>query len=328
MKRMIVDIPNLLFRVHAAQSYKHRGGEDVSVGLALHISLNTLKSFYKKFQPDQLAVVFEGRRNWRKTYTQSDVCVSKRLYKGNRVKDESMVPFFELIAAFEVLAREHTSLVCLSHDLLEGDDLIAGYATRYADQGDEVIILSGDKDFMQLLSHKNIRLINPDEGKERLCEDPLFFMFEKCFRGDKGDNVMSAYPRVRTDRLKRAYTDDFELTTLLNESWSITDPETQEVIKYNVIDLFNENDMLMNLNSQPDDIKKVINETLDYEVVHHGKFSYFHFMKFLGKYELNSIADQATSFTDMFSVTGQRSIHRVETEQAREVKKQQGLVSY
>lgn len=303
---MIFDTPNILFRVHAAQSYK-TSPEDNTPGLAMHVSLNTLKSYFKKFKPDELAVVFEGSNNWRKTYTASNECVSKRGYKANRVKDDSFIPFFELIRSFEELVRNHTSLVCLSHPLLEGDDLIGGYARRFSDLGDTVIIVSGDKDFKQLLKLPNVILINPDDGKPRECDDPEFFMFEKCFRGDGGDNVMSAYPRVRLTRLQKAYTNDYELTKLLNESWSITDPETEETRTFSVQDMFVENDLLMNLEGQPDYVKQAIQETLDHELEHHGKFNYFKFVQFLGKYELESIAKQAQSFTEIFSVTGNQN---------------------
>ena len=326
MKRMVVDTANLLFRVHAAQAYKNKG--DDLAGLAMHVSLNTLKSFYKKHKPDQIAVAFEGGQNWRKAYTASEQCISKRGYKANRVKDPSMIPFFELIKGFEELAREHTSLVCLSHPKLEGDDLISGYAKRFAEEGDEVIILSGDKDFTQLLKYPNITLINPDDGKPRLCEDPEFFMFEKCFRGDKGDNVMSAYPRVRLDRLKRAYNDEYELTKIMNETWKFKDPETSVETEFLVQDLFVENNLLMNLDAQPEEIQLAIKETLDHELVHHGKFSHFHFMKFCGKYELVTIAEQAASFAEMFSVTGKYSPHKEETKAIHEAKKATALIEF
>jgi 5'-3' exonuclease len=317
--RMVVDTANILFRVHAAQSYKKSPDEN-SPGLAMHVSLNTLKSHFNKLQPNQIALTFECPDNWRKAYTSSPECHSKRGYKANRVKDDSFAPFFELIKNFEELARNHTSLVCLSHPNLEGDDLIGGYVHRFAPTGDKIYIVSGDKDFTQLLKYPNVTLINPDTGKPREHEDPEFFMFEKCFRGDSGDNVMAAYPRVRSTRLKKAFTDDYELTKIMNETWSITDPETGEIVTHKVQDLFLENYMLMALDGQPDHIKKMIEDTLDHELANHGKYSYFQFMKFLGKYELDSIANQAQSFANLFSITGLNCPHRDETKVTKPAK--------
>lgn len=324
MKRLIFDTANILFRVAAANAVHNKGGtaED-KAGLAMHVALRSLNRFYKQFKPDQVAVTFEGPNNWRKGWTKSAECKSKKVYKANRVKDSSMIPFFELIKAFEDLARQHTSLVCLSHPELEGDDIFAGYVQRFAAQGDQVIGISGDKDFVQLLKYPNFTLINPDKGKPRtlidVCgvDDADYFMFEKAFRGDKGDNVFPAYPRVQAKRLQKAINDDYELTKLMNETWKFVDPETKEETVFLVSELFEENNILMNLERQPEYIRKIISETLDHELVNHGKFSLFHFSKFCGKFGLKQIAEDATSFVDMFSVTGNRSPLKEETNAVR-----------
>lgn len=320
MKRMVVDTANLLFRVAAAHGkYGPQGSPEEKAGLAMHMALQTLNKYYKKFQPDQVAMTFEGTNNWRKDYTKSEKCLSKKGYKANRIKDDSMIPFFELIKAFEDLARNHTSLVCLSNPILEGDDIFAGYVQRFTEAGDEVIGISGDKDFVQLLKHKNFTLVNPDTGKPRTLEDVCgiddadFFMFEKAMRGDKGDNVFPAYPRVLKKRLLKCLEDDYELTKLMNETWSFTDPDTKEVTVYKVSELFEENMTLMNLECQPDYIKKAIVETLDHELVNHGKYSHFHFTKFCGKYGLKQIAENSQQYANLFSVTGQRSPLKEET---------------
>lgn len=322
MKRMVVDTANVLFRVAAAHGkYGPQGSPEEKAGLAMHIALNTLNKYYKQFKPDQFVVTFEGGDNWRKTYTRSDECKSKKVYKANRVKDPSMIPFFELIKAFEDLARNHTSIACLSHPKLEGDDLFAGFVHKFASNPeDEIIGISGDRDFVQLLKYPNFKLIDPDSGKPRTCEDPDFFMFEKSFRGDKGDNVMTAYPRVLKTRLHKALKDPYELTKLMNETWTFTDPETQEQTVFNVKELYEENRLLMDLTKQPDDIKLIIEQTLDTELTNHGKFSHFHFTKFCGKFGLKQIADNASAFADMFSAAGKPKV-LTEKEAAKPVKR-------
>ena len=321
---MVIDTANILFRVAAAHGkYGKPASAEEQAGLAMHMALNSLNKFYKTFKPDQVAMTFEGRDNWRKSYTKSANCISGKIYKANRVKDDSMIPFFELIKSFEDLARNHTSLVCLSNPLLEGDDLFAGYVQRFAAAGDEVIGISGDKDFVQLLKYKNFTLINPDKGKPRSVEevcgvdDATFFMFEKAFRGDGNDNVFPAYPRVQKKRLLKCFDDEYELTKIMNETWTFKDPETAVETEFRVGDLFEENNLLMNLEHQPDNIKKVIDETIDYGLVNHGKFSLFHFTKFCGKHGLKQIAENATQFANFFSMTAhQSSIKKENTEKS------------
>ena len=303
MKRMIIDTPNLLFRVHSANQKIKSDDDDLNAGLAMHMCFRTVLSHYKKHKPDQVAFAFEGRNNWRKEYTKSDACVSKRLYKGNRVYTASNEIFFQLVDSFKEFLKLHTTSTVLNADRVEGDDLIAGFTKRFSEAGDEIIILSGDKDFTQLLRHKNVRLINPDKGKERTCDDPEFFMFEKCFRGDGGDNVMTAYPRIRSTRIEKAYKDSFEFTNIMNETWSVKDPETGEITQtFLVKDLFEENKLLMDLDSQPQEIKELIQQTIDEAIESRAQFSYFHFMKFLGEYQLKAIADESMNYNEIFSL--------------------------
>lgn len=317
MKRLIFDTANILFRVAAGHGKNDFGGTaEEKAGLALHMALNTLKKHYKLHKPDQIAVTFEGTNNWRKTYTKSDACLSGQLYKGNRVKDSSMDAFFELIAAFEDLAKNHTALVCLSNPVCEGDDLFAAYVSHFCKQGDEVVGISGDKDFVQLLKYQNFTLINPDKdnGKARtlidVCgeDDTNYFLFEKCIRGDKGDHVASAFPNVRKTRLKKALSDEYEMTKLMNEQWSVSDPDTGAVLKqFTVGDLFKENKLLMDLEAQPEDIKQIMQETLESALQNHGKFNYFTFQKFCGKFGLKQIAENATQFAEMFSMSNAKA---------------------
>jgi hypothetical protein len=314
---MVVDTANVLFRVASAHGKYNTGGTpEEKAGLAMHMALQSLNKFYKEHRPDEIAVTFEGGKNWRKTYTKSEQCISGMVYKANRVKDPSMEPFFELIKAFEDLARNHTSLVCLSNPLLEGDDLFSGYVQHFSGTGDRIIGVSGDRDFVQLLKHPDFTLIDPATGKKRTCDDPEFYMYEKCFRGDSGDNVISALPRVRKTRLEKALTDDYEFTKLMNENWTFTDVETGHEKVFRAGDLFEENRLLMDLEAQPENIRQVIKETLDHELQHHGKFSHFHFTKFCGKYGLKQIAENSATFAEMFGTTGQAKLRESNGEKA------------
>lgn len=313
MKRMVCDVSNLFWRsVSAQQRYGPADATD-SAGLGLHMSLMSLRKHWNNIKPDKLAIVFEGRQNWRKEYTRSDQCYSQRLYKGNRVADPSMAVLFEVMKAFEDLARQHTNIVTLVHPRLEGDDLIGGYAHHFAQQGDEVAILSGDKDFVQFLGNPLISLINPDDGKPRtlldVCgvDDAGYFMFEKCFRGDAGDNVLPGLPRVRKTKLQKAYgvngapADDFEMTNLMNSSWEFIHPESGDKRMMSVEKMYAENDLLMNLRGQPPEIQALITQVIEHESENHGKFDFFQFQRFLGTYKLQQIAERSTDFVPMFS---------------------------
>lgn len=303
-KRYIVfDITNLLYRTFFA----HKGEDDITLaGLASHGALITLNKYFREFKADKVVMCFD-RSSWRKEYTASAECLSQKPYKGNR--RQKMTPkdkqkyelFLKHLAEFEIMMRDHTSVITLAGEGLEADDLVAGVCQIYTmDEDVEIIIISGDKDMIQLLHYPGVRVVDPATGKDRTLEewdnDAEYFLFEKCLRGDLGDNVMSAYPRVRTTAIKKAYTDELEKVNLMNHEWTNVDGRT-----FKVKDLFKENQMLMDLRKQPDYIQKRVVKTVLDGFKNPGTFSYFHFMRFLGKYELKKIAEQAETFVNLLS---------------------------
>lgn len=299
---LIFDITNILYRTFFA----HKTEDDITVaGLASHTALVTLNKYYRQFMPRKIVMCFD-RTSWRKEYTKSDLCLSGKVYKGNRrqkmsPKDKERYELFlQHLNDFEVMLRDHTSIVTLAGQGLEADDLIAGVVQTMCvtEEDPSFVIVSSDKDMIQVLRHPNVRLINPADGKDRTLDewngDADLFMFEKCIRGDAGDNVQSALPRCRKTRIKKAYTDPYEYANLMMETWTNQDGK-EFVVKH----LYEENKLLMDLTCQPEEIQQTIVKTILEGFKSPGTFSYFHFMKFLGKYELKKIAEQAETFVPM-----------------------------
>lgn len=297
---MIFDMSGILYRTFYANQNED---ELTSAGMAHHIGLTSVNKFFKENLPvDRIVMVFD-RPSWRKKYTASPKCVSKRPYKGNRRQNMTekqqakFAAFKEHVLEFETMIREHTSITVLSSPLLEADDLIAGYVRMHPD--DQLIVMSADKDMLQLLDHPNIKLIDPFTSKPRNLDDcdgdVEYFLFKKCFRGDAGDNVMSAYPRLRETEIRKAYEDAYHLANLLNHEWS--DAERT----YKVKDLYAENRLLMDLRCQPSSIQELIQEVIDEELNRKRAFSMFHFLKFTGKYQLKKIAENIQNYIQMLS---------------------------
>ena len=297
---LVVDVSNILFRVWAAQGKDN--DPDEHLGLCMHSSFMTIRKWYNKFKPDKLVFAFEGGNNWRKTYMAKPEAVSKIGYKANRVYDPSMKTLFELIGDFKELMGKHSAVACLSVDECEGDDVIAGFVQMYAGKDTKITVLSGDKDFTQLIKYTNVTLIDPATGLDRSIDkktgdivDPDFYIFEKCFRGDAGDGVASAYPRILKTKIRKAFEDEAFRINILNEV--LEGPHGS----YKVGDKFEENRLLMDLEAQPDEIKAKMYEQIEAEINNSGSYSHFHFLRFCGKYKLKAIGENIASFVDMFS---------------------------
>lgn len=295
---LVIDCSNLLHRTFFA-GWKATPNDDDMAGMALHSAFTTFNKYYRKFTPSRTILTFD-RPNWRINYTTSSMCLSGRIYKANR--RQNMTPtekrrydlFKEHVNEFEKVVREYTSMVCLAAPMLEADDLIAGFCQLHPH--DQITIISADKDLMQLLDNDNVRLIDPITDKDRTCEDIDWFMFLKCIRGDTGDNVQSAFPRVRETRVREAFEDEFERLNLMNEVWT-----NQNDKELRVGDLYDENRLLMDLSDQPEPIRELMVKVIEHGMENTGKFNYFHFQKFCGKHQLKRISKGLDNYINMLS---------------------------
>ena len=310
---LVFDATNIIHRTFFAQEgSKNKGGaskftatglqadengitQDVQLaGLAHYVALATLNKYYNRFNPDKVVLTFD-RSNWRKQYTKSNKCISGAVYKGTRRQNmtdkqqDAFNRFCEHINEFEDLVRQHTGMVVLSGELLEADDLIGGVVEEFVDEYN-IVIVSADQDLMQFLRYENVSLIDPASGNPRSLVDynmdADFFLFQKCIRGDVGDNVKSAFPKVRMTRIEKAYSDPFEYDKLMKEEWINADGK-----KMVVGELFKENKLLMDLQAQPPEIKEHIIATVREGFENPGKYNHFSFLKFCGKFGLRKVAD-------------------------------------
>ena len=114
-------------------------------------------------------------------------------YKANRPPcPEDLKPQFPIIRQ----AAESLNLTILEKAGFEADDLIATMAKKSAAEGDQVLIISSDKDLMQLVDEnismfdamKN-KVIGPKEVEEKFSVTPKKVLDVLSLMGDASDNV-------------------------------------------------------------------------------------------------------------------------------------------
>jgi 5'-3' exonuclease len=314
-KILIIDISNILFRVAAMQKYSPYAKDatvDDLVGLSMHVSLQSIFKYYNRFKPDFLIFAFDGDNNWRKEYTAKNK--SRLPYKGNRVRDPEMEHYYRLLTSFKETMKAHTSISCIWISSMEADDVIGAICQLYAGPDCEIIVVSGDKDFTQLLKLPNVKLINPDNGKARnqpgdkdYEPDIDYWLFKKCVRGDGGDNVPSAFPRVREVKIKKAYEHAYDRLNFMNEVWTqtlISEENGQPVttaIQHRVGDLYLENEILMDLSKQPSAQRELLIEGIQEQIYNVSSYSHFQFLRFLEDYKLQRVREDAMKFIEMFT---------------------------
>lgn len=145
-----------------------------------------IQKFLKEYQPDMLAVVLDaGRETFRNEIYHE--------YKSNRPEaPPDLIPQFPYIR--NILRAMNIPTLELAG--FEADDLIATLAKKFSSQETEVVIVSGDKDLMQLvgdttriLDTTKSRWIGVEEVKEKFGVEPDQVVEVMGLMGDPTDNI-------------------------------------------------------------------------------------------------------------------------------------------
>jgi len=315
---IIIDTANVFFRAR----HVVRGDIDTKLGMALHITLSSIKKAWLDFGADHVVFCLEGR-SWRKDFYEP--------YKRNRkVTRDAMTPremeedkvFWEIFDEFKDFVANKTNCTVLQNPQLEADDLIAGWVQNHP--SDNHVIISTDGDFAQLIA-PNVKQYNgvanmtithegyfDDKGKEVIdkktnqpkpAPNPQWQLFEKCMRGDTSDNVFSAYPgvRVKGTKNKVGLTEAFEDKGTKGYNWNnmmLQRWVDHNGVEHRVLDDYNRNVVLCDLTAQPDNIKQIIDSEISTVQPKDISQVGMRLMKFCAKWDLQRIADQAQSFAD------------------------------
>ena len=137
-------------------------------------------------KPIYAAVIFDVARKTFRNEIYED-------YKGNRSDPpEDLIPQFSIIRN----ATEAIGLPVVEMEGFEADDLIATYASQAQDMKKKVIIISSDKDLMQLVDDNIILFdpmkqfwINEDKVFEKFGVYPNKVIDVQSLAGDSSDNI-------------------------------------------------------------------------------------------------------------------------------------------
>jgi hypothetical protein len=164
--------------------------------LIRHMILNSIRMYRQKFHKEygEVVIVADGAGNWRKdVYPQ---------YKASRKKsrDESSIDWNEMFRIINMIRdeiRDNFPYKVMHQYGCEADDVIAQIALETQEFGkhEPVMIVSADKDFIQLQKYDNIKQFSPMTKKYVKHDNPRLYMMEHVFRGDGGDGV----PNVLSD---------------------------------------------------------------------------------------------------------------------------------
>jgi len=190
---ILVDLNQVLISNFMVQT---RGAPDVKPNKEMirHMVVNSLRGFNVKFKNKygNMILCADAGNPWRRD------AFPNYKYSRRKGRDDSAFDWeniFNIITEIKNEIRDNFPYAVMYIERCEADDIIATLA-KYYHQSEPIMIVSGDKDFIQLQRFTNVEQYAPIQ-KKFLGEDivPEQFLMEHIIKGDRSDgipNILSA----------------------------------------------------------------------------------------------------------------------------------------
>ena len=177
-----ISVANVMMHLHITKNTK----PDDSI--VRHMILNSLRMYRSRFfeSHGEMILCFDSRHYWRR-----DVFP---LYKYSRKKgrEESSHDWdsiFEVLNEIKLELKDYFPYKFLEIYGAEADDIIAVLCAELEFDNGKTLIVSGDKDFIQLQKYKNVSQYSPITKKFINGEDPIRYKYEHILKGDTSDGI-------------------------------------------------------------------------------------------------------------------------------------------
>jgi len=153
-----------------------------------HMILNSLRMYRTRFKEKygELVLCFDSRHYWRRDHFPN--------YKAGRKKsrEDSNLEWDAIFGCLNEIKQELKDFFPYKHLEVygaEADDIIAALCHELEFDNGKTLILSGDKDFIQLHKFPNVSQFSPITKKFINGVDPEEYLVEHILKGDSGDGI-------------------------------------------------------------------------------------------------------------------------------------------
>lgn len=253
---IIVDLNQVMLSNLLMQLGNHTNAQ-IEENMVRHMILNSLRSYRTKFFSDygELVIACDNTNYWRRKVFP--------YYKANRKKaqeksDLDWKAVFECLNKIRAELKEFFPYKVIDIESAEADDVIGSLVHEYGSEmnaGEPILILSGDKDFIQLHKYANVKQYDPTRKKWISHNDPDQYLREHILKGDSSDGVPNV---LSSDNCFVLGERQRPLTAKKLDHYLKVKPTEMET---NIARNYFRNDQLINLDHTPEEIRvKVLDE--------------------------------------------------------------------
>ena len=221
-----------------------------------HMILNSIRMYRTMFNSEygEVILTYDSKHYWRRDFFPQ--------YKSNRKKGreadgKDWDAIFEVLNKIKAEIKENLPYKFLEVYGAEADDIIATlckYTQTEKDRSknEKIIIVSGDKDFIQLQKYVNVKQYSPILKKYVNGHNPETYIKEHILKGDTSDGVPNVLSPDNTfiDGLRQRPLGKKKIDTWLNMNVS----DLQDEVKRN----YQRNEKLIDLSKIPNELENEI----------------------------------------------------------------------
>ena len=218
--------------------------------LVRHMILNSIRMYRTDFNQEfgEIVLTYDSKHYWRRDYFPNYKAGRK---KGRENDSKNWDAIFNCLNKIKAEFKENLPYKYMEVYGAEADDIIATLC-KYLANANKIMIVSGDKDFIQLQKYLNVQQYSPILKKYVNGHDPVTYIKEHILKGDASDGVPNVLSPDNTfvDGLRQRPLGRKKIETWLNMHID----DLQDEVKRN----YQRNDKLINLDNIPLDLEKEI----------------------------------------------------------------------
>ena len=174
-----ISLASMMMHLHMSKS------KEPDDNMVRHMILNSLRMYRTKFSSEfgELVLCYDSKHYWRRDYF-PEYKSGRR--KGREKDNKNWDAIFLCLNQIKDELKNNLPYKFLEVYGAEADDIIGILCSTISE---EIMIISGDKDFIQLQKFPNVKQFSPITKKTVNGENPGAYLKEHIFKGDSSDGV-------------------------------------------------------------------------------------------------------------------------------------------
>ena len=274
---------NQIALANLMMNLKMNNSKTLDESMVRHMILNSIRMYRKEHHSEygEVVLTWDSKHSWRRDYY-PEYKASRR--KGREESNLNWDDIFETLNKIRNEIKENFPYKYLEVFGAEADDIIGFLCEENRDE--KILIISGDKDFIQLQKYPNVKQWSPITKKDINGFDPTIYLKEHILKGDTSDGVPNVLSPDNTfvDGLRQR-----PLSRKKIQSWLVGGgSDWNDEVKRN----FQRNLTLIDLTKTPEELKNQIR--LEYNNASHGDRSKL--LNYFMIYKLRELTDNIGDF--------------------------------